>query len=99
MSIKAPTGSDPYGTPLLSKTNGDDSITYPSELPTGSGLWSISNSLSFVKTADPAILFANLGYTYNVEGSFRDISASDGNQPGDVQLGDSIFYGLGMAFA
>ncbi|GGK84490.1 transporter [Amphritea balenae] len=101
LSIKAPTGSDPYGTPTITITDPDTSeqLTYPEELPTGSGLWSISNSLSFVKTADPAILFANLGYTYNVEGSFRDISASDGNQPGDVQLGDSIFYGLGMAFA
>lgn len=100
LSVKAPTGSDPYGTPTVTKTatNSDD-ITYPSELPTGSGLWSISNSLSFVKTTDPAILFANIGYTYNVEGSFDDISSSDGDQAGDVQLGDSVFYGLGMAFA
>lgn len=100
LNIKVPTGSDPYGTPTTTKTasNGDD-ITYPTELPTGSGLWSISNSLSFVKTTDPAILFANVGYTYNLAGSFDDIGSSPGNQPGDVRLGDSFFYGLGMAFA
>lgn len=93
LSIKTPTGSDPYGVPTITKTNPatSDSVSYPSELPTGSGLWSISNSLSFVKTTDPAILFANAGYTYNVEGSFDSF--------GDVRLGDSFFYGLGMAFA
>ncbi|MDO6565019.1 transporter [Amphritea sp. 1_MG-2023] len=107
LSIKTPTGSDPYGTPTITKTvnrvvNGSvtsDQVTYPEELPTGSGLWSISNSLSFVKTTDPAILFANVGYTYNIAGGFNDISSTQGNQPGDVRLGDSIFYGLGMAFA
>lgn len=103
LSVKAPTGSHPYGTTLDTLTRnsdtGSDTITFPSELPTGSGLWSITNSLSFVKTTDPAILFANIGYTYNLQGSFDDISASTGDQPGDVRLGDSFFYGLGMAFA
>lgn len=103
LSVRAPTGSHPYGTTLETRTRtsgtGSDTITYPSELPTGSGLWSITNSLSFVKTTDPAILFANIGYTHNLQGSFDDISSSSGDQPGDVRLGDSIFYGLGMAFA
>lgn len=103
LNVKAPTGSHPYGTTLETKTRtsgtGSDTITFPSELPTGSGLWSITNSLSFVKTTDPAILFANIGYTHNLQGSFDDISSSTGDQPGDVRLGDSFFYGLGMAFA
>ncbi len=103
LSIKAPTGSHPYGTPTVTKSvtnaTGTDTVTYPKELPTGSGLWSISNSLSFVKTTDPAILFANVGYTHNLDGSFDDISSTSGDQPGDVRLGDSVFYGLGMAFA
>lgn len=99
LSIKTPTGSNPYGTQNVTRTVGDDVITYPKELPTGSGLWSISNSLSFVKTTDPAIIFANIGYTYNLAGNFDDISSSSGDQPGDVRLGNSIYYGLGMAFA
>ncbi len=103
LSVKAPTGSHPYGTTLetVERTrDGDtDIITFPSELPTGNGLWSISNSLSFVKTTDPAILFANIGYTHNLEGSFDDIGAAVGDQPGDVRLGDSLYYGIGMAFA
>ena len=78
--------------------NGDD-LTYPTELPTGSGLYSLSTGFSFVKTTDPAILFANIGYTHHFEESFGDISAAAGNQPGKVKLGDSIHYGVGMAFA
>lgn len=99
-SLKIPTGTDPYGTPTVTKTaaSGDD-LTYPTELPTGSGLYSLTTGLSFVKTTDPAILFANIGYTHNFEGSFNDISSTTGNQPGKVKLGDSIHYGVGMAFA
>ena len=103
LGIKAPTGSHPYGTSLETRTQtsgtGSDTITFPTELPTGNGLWSITNSLSFVKTTDPAILFANIGYTHQLKESFDDISSSTGDQPGDVRLGDSFFYGLGMAFA
>lgn len=99
-SLKIPTGTDPYGTPTVTITapSGDD-LTYPTELPTGSGLYSLTTGLSFVKTTDPALLFANIGYTHHFEGSFDDISSSTGNQPGKVKLGDSIHYGVGMAFA
>ncbi len=99
-SLKIPTGTDPYGTPTITKTasNGDD-LTFPAELPTGSGLYSLTTGFSFVKTTDPAILFANIGYTHNFEGDFGDISSADGKQPGSVKLGDSIHYGVGMAFA
>ncbi|WP_315981555.1 hypothetical protein [Aliamphritea spongicola] len=87
-SLKIPTGTDPYGTPTITKTasNGDD-LTFPAELPTGSGLYSLTTGLSFVKTTDPAILFANIGYTHHFEESFGDISSSAGNQPGKVKLG------------
>lgn len=99
LSVKAPTGSDPYGTPTLTKDAGSEQLIYPAELPTGSGLWSITTGLSFVKTTDPAILFANLGYTYHLAESFKDISSGADVQPGEVRLGESFHYGIGMAFA
>lgn len=111
--LKAPTGKDPYGIKNVENefvddngTPGDDSDdiitfhTYPGELPTGSGLWALSTGFSFVKTTDPAILFANIEYTHQFAESFSDISSEAGvTQPGDVRLGDSLSYGLGMAFA
>lgn len=93
LSLKAPTGKDPYGVDnkIVEDSNGNQ-LEIPEELPTGSGLWSMSTGLSFLKTTDPAILFANVGYTYNFEKNF-------GSDTGDIKLGDSFNYGVGMAFA
>lgn len=108
MGVRAPTGTDPYGIPTrtekFSSQNADGeerntNLTVPAELPTGNGVWAVTAGASVLKTLDPAIVFANLGYTYNIEESFDDISASDGQQPGKVDLGDSIRAGFGTAFA
>lgn len=94
----APTGRDPYGIPN-SPNNPSNLQDVPSQLATGSGLWGLSTGFSAVKTVDPAILFASVDYNYYLKGSFDDVSAAAGQQPGEVQLGDSFGYGLGIAFA
>ncbi|MBB3189579.1 transporter [Halomonas cerina] len=95
-AVRAPTGTDPYG---IATREAGDNLFVPTELPTGNGVWGVSTGISALKTLDPAIVFANLGFTYNFEESFDDISATDGDQPGDVKLGDSIRAGFGTAFA
>ncbi|GKW48768.1 transporter [Halomonas sp. NCCP-2165] len=97
LGVRAPTGTDPYGIALREDPN--TNLNIPDELPTGNGVWGVSLGASVLKTLDPAIVFANLGYTYNFEESFDDISATDGAQPGDVKLGDTIRLGMGTAFA
>ncbi len=98
--IKAPTGSDPYGVKLISPDPNNTSLIVPEELPSGNGVWAVSTGLSFVKTIDPGILFANIGYFYNFPRRFNDISATAGTvTPGKVDLGNSIQYGVGIAFA
>lgn len=109
LGVRAPTGTDPYGISTHTDTikidednDGNDvntNLTVPTELPTGNGVWAVTTGASLLKTLDPAIVFTNLGYTYNIEESFDDISASDGQQPGKVKLGDSIRAGFGTAFA
>lgn len=96
--VTAPTGQDPFGIPNTPNANSNLN-NVPSKLATGTGLWGLSTGFSAVKTVDPAILFASVDYTHYLKDSFNDISAADGNQPGEVQLGDSFGYGLGMAFA
>lgn len=72
----------------------------PESLPTGNGVWSITPGISLVKTFDPAVLFASLSYTYNMQDSFSDISPEVNSKvPGDVKLGDSWQIGGGIAFA
>ena len=97
--VKAPTGKDPFGIKLV-KASENTNLFVPEDLPTGNGVWSISPSISLVKTFDPAVLFGSLSYTHNLEESFDDISSTQNlKQPGKVKLGDSFQIGAGVAFA
>ena len=103
VGITAPTGREPYGIPWnVLERDDDDFIRFavPEEQPTGNGTWQASIGLSAVKTSDPAILFGNIGYTYAFESSFDDIDNNpDTVNPGKVKLGDSFYFGAGVAFA
>lgn len=99
VDVRAPTGKDPYGIKLV-ETSGNDNLFVPEDLPTGNGVWGVTTGLSLVKTYDPAIVFGNIGYTYNLEDSFDDISSQQGVKvPGKVKLGNTFNFGLGVAFA
>ncbi|WP_315900984.1 transporter [Halomonas sp. DP8Y7-3] len=98
LGVRAPTGKDPYGIEIR-QVDAADNLSVPKELPTGNGVWGVTAGVSVLKTLDPAIVFANLGYTYNIEEEFDDISAGQGDQKADVDLGDSISAGFGTAFA
>jgi opacity protein-like surface antigen len=95
--VKAPTGKNPYGI-KFSEVN---SVSTPSSIPTGNGLWALSTGLTFVKTVDPAILFASVGYTHNFSRKFDDISSATDSPsvPGEIDLGDAYQVAGGLAFA
>lgn len=97
--LKAPTGKDPYGIKFRTVPD-NNNLSAPDELPTGNGVWTLSTGLTFVKTVDPAILFANIGYAYNFTRRFGDISGDPNLKiAGDIDLGDTIQLGGGLAFA
>lgn len=101
--VTAPTGRAPYGVDwTVLERDDDDYIRFavPKDQPTGNGVWQANVGLSIVKTADPAILFANAGYIHSFEQSFDDIDGNpDTVNPGDVKLGGSYYFGAGVAFA
>ena len=98
--VIAPTGIAPYGIKLVQPDPNNSSLMIPASLPTGNGLWGVQTGMSFVKTSDPGILFASIGYLHYFPHYFRDISNTLGTvTPGFVELGDVYQYGLGMAFA
>lgn len=101
LRLKIPTGKDPYGIKNIDDDPNDNiDLRYPRELPTGSGLYALSTGFSFVKTTDPAIVFASIEYTHQFAEGFDDISSDEGvTTPGEVKLGNSLAYGLGVAFA
>lgn len=101
--VTAPTGREPYGVDwTVLERDDDDYIRFavPKDQPTGNGVWQANLGLSMVKTADPAILFANIGYIHSFKQSFDDIDGNpDTVNPGDVKLGGSVYFGAGVAFA
>ena len=103
VGVTAPTGREPYGIPWrVLERDADDFIRFavPEKQPTGNGLWQATVGLSAVKTTDPAILFGNIGYVRSFKRSFDDIDANpDTVNPGEVNLGDSYYFGAGVAFA
>jgi len=99
MRVKAPTGKAPYGIKYIIDAS-NNNLSSPDSLPTGNGVWTLSTGVTFVKTVDPAILFANIGYAYNFAHKFSDISGSPTSTiPGEVDLGNSYQLGGGIAFA
>ena len=102
-AVTAPTGREPYGLDWkVIERDDDDFIRFavPAKQPTGNGLWQANIGLSMVKSADPAILFGNIGYVRSFKRSFDDIDANpDTVNPGEVVLGDSYYFGAGIAFA
>lgn len=99
LRVKAPTGVEPYGI-KLDTVPGNNNLSVPDDLPTGNGVWSITPGIALVKTMDPAVVFGNFSYTYNMEESFSDISPERGVKvPGKVDLGNWFQFGLGVAFA
>ena len=98
--VRAPTGRSPFGIKLIQVDSNNNNLIIGQQLPTGNGVWSGTLGLSFLKTYDPVVLFANASYTYYVPRSFADISSTQGVvQPGKVKLGDTITLGGGLALA
>lgn len=106
-NVIVPTGKAPYGIDWETVQGGQDAdgnsfvqFSVPSEQATGNGLWGYGLTLSMVKTLDPALVFANLGYTGYVSRHFDDLDIDPATKnPGEVSLGSSFSYGLGVAFA
>lgn len=96
--LRVPTGRDPFG--IKVETTESGVLSYPTEIATGAGVWGISTGFSLARTYDPAIVFFNLNYGWNLSEDFDDISAKEGEiLPGEIDLGDYVDYSVGLAFA
>jgi hypothetical protein len=88
--VKSDTGVGPFDVDR-------DSAGVSTELATGSGFWAVQGSLSMLYPTDPAVIFANVSYMYNMP---RDIDRTFGTVTiGNVDPGDSIGFGFGFGFA
>lgn len=100
LRLRAPTGRDPFGLKLIQPDGDNNNLNVPEDLPTGTGVWSAALNVSALRTYDPVILFANLGYTIYRPQDFDDISpVLDQVSPAEVSLGNAIQLSGGLAIA
>ena len=86
LRYKSTTGEGPFEIPT------DAATGLLLRAPTGSGFHALQPSITMLKPSDPAIFFANLGYTFN-------LSEDYGGTIGEIDPGDSINTGLGLGFS
>jgi len=58
--VKTRTGKDPFSVPVNFNTG------LPSQLPTGTGFYTLQPSVTAIYPSDPVVFFANLRYNYNI---------------------------------
>jgi hypothetical protein len=90
LRYKANNADGPYDVPY-------DSNGLATRLPVGTGFNTVEASVTAIKVSDPAVLFGNLGYVYDMSRNVnRDINTT---YIGRVEPGDAINALVGIAFA
>ncbi|WP_411818521.1 LysM peptidoglycan-binding domain-containing protein [Hyphococcus sp. DH-69] len=96
LRVKAPTGTGPFDV----ERDPDNGIE--TELATGSGFWTIEPSLSFILSSDPASLYANVGYQFNLPTSPNEqltVSEPFTSTLLDFDPGDAIRTSIGVGLS
>jgi hypothetical protein len=96
VGFSAPTGQAPYDVKRrLIKELG---AIIPVEFPTGTGHWGLAVGSTFVRSADPAVIFANVAYFINFG---RDVgwAGSPSQYYGYIKLGNTFEYSVGLILA
>ncbi len=72
------------------------------ELPTGSGYYSVKFGITMIKSVDPAVIFANISYAYNIMEAGLDTAVVTEQEVYKFQAvdpGDTISASLGISYA
>ena len=97
LGARFPTGKSPYEVKRYDEVH----QFLEKEIPTGSGFFGFTPTVSFVYPSEPGVLFGNIRYTWNME---REIDALQlGVRPptpyGKIDPGDVIAGSLGMGLS
>lgn len=88
LRVKSDTGDGPFD--VSRNAQGIET-----ELPTGSGFWTVEPSVTLIYPTDPAVLFANVGYLFNIEDDVNT-QLTDTTFIRKVDPGDAIKASFGM---
>lgn len=93
LGVNFPTGQDPYH--VKREFVRELGAVVPVEFPTGTGHWGLAFGSTFVKSADPAVLFLNVAYFINFArhvGKAGDPALDFGT----IKLGNTFEYSIGL---
>lgn len=102
LRFKSRTGKDPFEVETNETIDGAGSTGLQTELPTGSGFYTLQPGLTVLVPSDPAVFFGGVSYQYSFERSnlSRKIDSPPGKKPvGDVRPGGAIGFNFGMGLA
>ncbi|MEO8407880.1 MAG: acetate kinase [Oxalobacteraceae bacterium] len=104
LRFKSRTGKDPFEvvTDCVTRCLGNTTGTgLPTELPTGSGFYSLQPSLTVLYPSDPAVFFGSASYLHNFKRSDVSRKVLSGAEEflGSVEAGDAIGFNFGMGLA
>lgn len=101
LRFKSRTGKDPFEV-LTDTTQAPELITnrIETDLPTGSGFYTIQPGLTVLYPTDPAVFFGGLNYQFNLSRSGVTANTTQGQiAVGDVDPGDVFGFNFGMGLA
>ncbi len=101
LRFKSRTGTDPFEV-LTDTTQAPELITnrIETELPTGSGFYTIQPGLTVLYPTDPAVFFGGINYQFNLSRSGVTANTTQGPvYVGDVDPGDVFGFNFGMGLA
>lgn len=87
--FKTRTGTDPFSVPIDPNTN------LETQVPTGSGFYTVEPSLTAIYPSDPAVFFGSLGYLYSIG---RTVNSPLVGGIAKVKPGDGIHGSFGLGF-
>jgi len=101
LRFKTRTGKDPFEVEIdrtMRSTTGGSGLQ--TELPTGSGFYSLQPGLTVLVPSDPVVFFGGISYQYSFKRDDVKQKTRDGDVPlGEVQPGGAFGFNFGMGLA
>jgi hypothetical protein len=100
LRFKTRTGTDPFEVTVDRTIRGTTGTGLQTEMPTGSGFYTIQPGLTVLLPSDPVVFFGGVSYQYSFERSGVKQKTNDGDlELGDIQPGGAIGFNFGMGLA
>lgn len=91
-------GKDPFEVPYRPESD-EAGGGLPSELPVGSGFYTVQPGITMIFPADPAVLFGTLNYQWNVKRNISGVGTLDPADAIEVNFGMGIGLNENLSFS